>query len=112
MKLIELAPQFLKRIDDRHFQYVDTLAEAHGILFLCPKCWVTNGGAVGTHAVICWNPSVPQTTQPTPGRWNLVGTGFDDLSLVAGSSSILLPGDGKGKNGCGWHGWIKEGNVL
>lgn len=106
MKLIELAPEWLARESDTVFRMVDTLAEANGIKFLCPKCFQQNQGAVGTHAVICWNPSVPQTTNPTPGRWNLVGTGFDDLSLVAGSSSVLLPPP------CSWHGFIRAGEVT
>ena len=32
---------------------VDALTEADGVWFLCPKCFAANGGAVGTHAVIC-----------------------------------------------------------
>lgn len=106
MKLTELQPQFLKREDDTHFQAVDSIVEANGIVFLCPKCFVQNKGPVGTHSVICWNPSVPQTTHPIPGRWNLVGTGFADLSLVAESSSILLT------SGCKWHGFVRGGLVI
>jgi hypothetical protein len=106
MKLTELEPKFLKRESDALFAQVETLAEADGIRFLCPKCWTANKGPVGTHSVICWASSVPQTTNPTPGRWNLVGTGFNDLSLVAGSSSILLT------VGCMWHGFIQNGEVT
>lgn len=108
LKLTELEPRFLKRIDDTHFQDVDTLAQADGLVFVCPLCFENNGkNRIGVHSVICWNPSVPQTTDPVPGRWNLLGTGFDDLTLEAGSSSILLAGDG-----CGWHGFIKNGEVT
>lgn len=107
IKLTTLEPQFIQRIDDRSWHEVDALAAADGIMFLCPKCWVENNGPIGTHAVVCWAPSVPQTTSPTPGRWNMVGTGFDDLSLVAGSSSIHLAGEG-----CQWHGFIRDGEVT
>ena len=45
---------------------------------------------MGTHGIICWAPHVPQTTNPTPGRWNLNGTGYHDLTLTASSSSVFL----------------------
>jgi len=106
MKLRTLEATFRKRIDDTHFQLVDAIAEADGIKFLCPKCFTANGGHVGTHFVICWRPRVPQTTTPTPGRWEFQGTGLDDLTLVAASSSILLMG------GCNWHGYVRNGEVT
>lgn len=117
MKLSELNPEFLKREDDHSFRFVDTIAEASGIMFLCPRCWTRNKGPQGTHFVICWGPSVPQSTTPAGGRWALVGSGFHDLSLVAGSSSVLLPGpktDEEREKGspCGWHGFVKNGEIL
>lgn len=107
MRLSELEPQFLKRIDDVTWQHVDTIAEADGVMFVCPKCMHDNGmSRSGVHGVVCWNPSVPQTTNPVPGRWNLVGTGYDDLSLVAGSSSVFLTGPG-----CGAHFFVQNGEI-
>ena len=106
MKLTELYPQFLAREDDSQSKTVDTLAEADGIMFLCPKCFVANGGPMGTHVIICWKPSVPLTASPSPGRWNMRGTGYGDLSLDAGSSSIQLTG------GCRWHGFVKDGKIT
>lgn len=89
---------------------VDTLAEAHGVWFLCPKCYAANGGAVGTHAVICWFVGkVSDNVDPKPGRWTPIGTGLHDLTFVpsAGRShSVLLTG------GCGWHGFVEQGNVT
>jgi hypothetical protein len=79
MKLIELEPQFLKRIDDSYEQYVDTIVEADGIQFLCPVCFIKNSGGVGTHSIVCWKPSVPQTTYPRPGRWKQFDFGNDRL---------------------------------
>jgi hypothetical protein len=86
---------------------VDTIAEADGVWFLCPKCFVANGGPVGTHGVICWFVGkVPDDIDPKPGRWTPTGTGLHDLTFVpsAGrSSSVLLTG------GCGWHGIVSAG---
>lgn len=106
MRLSQLEPEFLARDDDRRCHRVATLAEADGIKFKCPLCFQRNGGAVGTHSIICWQPHVPQTTHPTPGRWSFHGTGFGDLTLVAGSSSILLTA------GCQWHGFITAGEIV
>lgn len=106
MRLTDLEPQFLKREDSHHFRFIDVMAEADGVEFLCPKCFAANSGRVGTHAVICWQPSVPQDTSPTPGRWTMEGTGFNDLTLVAGSSSILL------KSGCEAHFFIRAGEIV
>lgn len=107
MKLAELEPRFMRREDDHHFQDVESIDEADGIIFLCPVCFKANNGPVGTHAIICWRPRVPQTTSPTPGRWEFEGSGIDDLTLVAGSSSILLNGPG-----CGAHFFIRNGEIA
>lgn len=106
MRLTDLEPRFLKITSPTTFQDVDTIAEADGVIFLCPKCSATNGGPVGTHSVICWRPHVGQEHDPKPGRWEFQGTGLHDLTLVAGSSSILL------KGGCEWHGFIRNGEVT
>ena len=106
MKLIDLEPEFLKRDDDMNWHRVESLSEADGIIFVCPKCLAETGKRPGVHSIICWNPSVPQTTQPTPGRWNMLGTGMNDLTLQAGSSSILLTGPG-----CGAHFFIQNGEI-
>jgi hypothetical protein len=106
MRLVDLEPRFLKILDSGCYRMVDALEEADGLDFLCPLCFTTNSGRVGTHHVICWRPHVPQTTNPIPGRWEFKGTGYGDLTLVAGSSSILL------MSGCRWHGYITNGEVL
>ncbi len=88
------------------------LAEASGVKFLCPKCFAANNGPVGTHAVICWSRSrgVPDDATPGPGRWRLDGTGLHDLTLNAdlpsGARSVLLIG------GCGWHGFVTNGEAA
>jgi len=84
----------------------ETFTEADGVGFLCPVCFEENGGPVGTHAVICWRPHVPSHVDPKPGRWEFAGTTLDDLTLVAGSSSVLLRG------GCGAHFFVRSGRIA
>lgn len=127
MKFTELEPRFVRtetRIEtwtrvrpetNEHYQHTgprhylphaDTLAVAQGVLFLCPACFITNKGAVGTHGVLCWfrDRGVPDDVEPLPGRWAVSGTNFEDLTL---SPSVLLTGDG-----CGWHGFVTKGDVT
>ncbi len=106
MKLTDLEPKFLKRENDHSFWFHTGIAEADGIEFLCPVCFQKNGGPVGTHAIICWTPQVPQTTDPVPGRWNMQGTSFADLSLIAGSSSVFLT-----TAACKAHFFVKSGEI-
>lgn len=107
MRLLELEPQWLKILGEKTFQRTElTIDEADGIVFLCPKCFVEKGGPIGTHSIICWRPRVPQDIDPKPGRWEFEGTGFNDLTLVAGSSSILLLG------GCNAHFFIRNGGIA
>lgn len=118
MKLADLEPKFLK-IDDRgswpqgfvidtddpetekHGLWLleTTFELADGIEFNCPK-------AGCTHKVICWRPCVDPKYTPGPGRWEFQGTGLGDLSLVAGSSSILL------KGGCAAHFFVRNGEIT
>jgi hypothetical protein len=116
MRLRDLDPQFLRfeRGEDGRilFRYVDTLADAQGIKFLCPKCFSENQGPIGTHGVICWSRSrgVPDDARPNPGRWTLDGTGYDDLTLngdpPGAARSVLLT------SGCAWHGFVTNGEAA
>lgn len=111
MKFADLNPQFvqLTRLlgpcETWPFHTVPTLAEADGVMFLCPVHFTKNGGATGTHSVICWfqGRGIPPELKPGPGRWEAgCGIGLDDLTLVP---SVDL-GDGD------WHGHIKGGVVT
>jgi hypothetical protein len=114
-RLRELQAQFLKVEDVRTYRHVDTLAEADGISFVCPKCYADpecgNGSVRGAHSVICWfRGKVPDSMTPGPGRWTPEGSGYDDLSFVPGNPpiamSVLLTG------GCKWHGFIRSGEAT
>ncbi|KKL82563.1 hypothetical protein LCGC14_1983510 [marine sediment metagenome] len=91
---------------------VDTIEEAQGVQFLCPKCFQKNNGPIGTHSVICWSRSAgtPEHATPLPGRWRLEGTCLKDLTLGTdvgcGSRSVKLT------SGCGWHGHITDGEAT
>lgn len=114
LRLTLLRPQFLryeKRDGQVYLPNVDHIMQAQGIQFLCPKCFVENGGSIGTHSVICWSRSrgVPDDARPGPGRWSLDGIGYDDLTLDTDvgspSRSVLLT------SGCRWHGFVTKGRV-
>ncbi len=109
MKLSELEAKLLRRVDDGTYSTaLIPLADAHGILFLCPKCWRKNGGPIGTHSVLCWFAGrVKDGVSPGPGRWNPSGNSVDDITFVGeGSISVQLIGD------CGWHGLIQNGQAI
>lgn len=104
MRLLELEPQFVKLTSTGGWQDVETLVEAEGIWFLCPLCFQKNGGSTGTHGVLCWFRGVGPEVAPGPGRWAPYGSGLLDLSLTP---SVWLNG-----GGCGWHGWVQNGNIT
>jgi len=113
VKLRDLDPHFLKIVDAKLWRFKGedgesevSIKEADGIVFMCPKCFATNGGLVGTHSVICWRPQVSQDIPPGPGRWEFQGTGYADLTLVAGSSSVAL------KGGCEAHFFVRNGEII
>jgi hypothetical protein len=105
MKLIELEPHLLKIESLTSYHRIDDVTQAQGIMFLCPKCYATNNGPVGMHSVLCWfaNKGVPGELTPGPGRWSASGTDYTNLTL---SPSVHLTGPG-----CGWHGFITNGEV-
>ncbi len=89
---------------------VATLEEAHGLWFLCPLCFQRNGGAVGTHFVMIGfaGKAPPGTMSKNKAgadtRWSVSGSRFEDLTL---QPSILLDGEG-----CGWHGFVTNGDAA
>lgn len=110
MKLRDIDAHFLKALPDGGSQEVDSLAEADGIIFLCPKCFAEKGDNIGVHSVICWFVGkVPDDRTPRPGRWTPSGTGLDDLTFVPPPSAVSVAQTGPG---CGWHGFIRHGEAT
>jgi hypothetical protein len=107
MQLLELEPQFIRWVAPGSWQYVEVMPEASGVMFLCPRCFATNSGPIGTHMIVIWfrDRGVPDDEFPKPGRWVPSGSGYADLSL---SPSINLPGPG----GCLWHGYVTGGSIV
>ena len=104
MKLRELEAKFLVIETPVRFRMTEELKDAHGVTFLCPKCFAANNGPVGTHHVLCWFKGVDPERSPGPGRWNPQGTGLDDLTFVPpGAVSVQL------MSGCMWHGHVSQG---
>lgn len=81
-----------------------SIANAQGVMFLCPVCFKKNGGSRGTESVLCWfkDRGVPDDAVPGPGRWAASGTGFEDLTL---SPSVNVDHEH-------WHGWIQNGQMV
>jgi hypothetical protein len=132
MRLVDLDPQFLRwkkaKAPKSHgrkrpngsiqwggfeidtFAPVKTLAEAHGIRFLCPKSFQKNGGPKGTHSVRIFfvgSPVPPNLFTNLAGetvRWGVSGSNYHDLTLTP---SILEQDHGT----CGWHGFVTNGDV-
>lgn len=106
MRLTDLNPEFIHVNEETKLtklRKVETLQEANGVMFVCPACYVAKGNTViGAHRVLCFDPSVPVEWGQGPGRWPMTGTGLHDLTLTP---SVLLMG------GCGWHGFITQGEV-
>lgn len=113
--LSQLEAKFIRyerRADGEFFIDVETIDEAQGVEFLCPRCFTANNGPVGTHMVVCWSRSrgVPDEVEPRPGRWALAGTSIADLTLNADppgtARSVQLNG------GCSWHGFVTNGRAV
>lgn len=115
MRLTELEPQFMRyeTSDHEYLREVDSLAEAQGVQFLCPSCFVRNNGNIGTHYIevtfadrgVLDNQG-SHNREGRPSRWIVSGTGYSDLTTLP---SILID---EAKPACdGWHGHITNGEV-
>lgn len=110
MRLRDLDGQLVRREPAANgndsYAPVATVAEADGVMFICPACVAKLGTVIGAHSVLCWFVGkVPDDLDPKPGRWIPSGTTIDDLSFVGPqAASVLLEG-----SECGWHGYVKDG---
>lgn len=99
MRLIDLEPQFrtfIKQDGKVFLGKPQTLAEAQGITFDCPRC-------KSGHWIGIWfaDKGAPEEAEPLP-RWKVSGTGYDDLTV---SPSVDAGPD------C-WHGFITNGEIV
>lgn len=107
VRLAQLDPHFVILIPGTKpmLKRVGSIELADGLGFLCPKCWRDSLGK-STVRVLVWQPlKVPEAALPGPGRWAIVGTGVDDLSLLA-RAPVIDP-----SHGCGWRGVVELGLV-
>lgn len=84
---------------------VATLTEAQGIRLMCPVCR-DHGLAVAFAGRGVLEHHGSHDRNGKPSRWQVSGTGFDDLTL---HPSVDLTGPVRPN--C-WHGWIKSGAVT
>ena len=88
-------------------KFLDGIDGADGVQFWCPACeGKTYFDFPIAHPIRIWSPSVPDGIDPGPGRWEMIGTGPEDLTLVSGSSSIYFEGH------CGAHFFVRNGEVT
>lgn len=94
-----------------HRDLVDSLPDAQGVMFLCPKCFRDHGNSdIGTHYVeVTFEGRGVRPdhgchdSDGRPTRWQVAGSSLEDLST---QPSVLVVG------GCGWHGYITNGEVT
>jgi hypothetical protein len=105
MKITDLEATLRRIVGDRRQTGPSVaFADAQCIDFLCPQCFVANGGPVGTHLVrIFFADRGVFDDNPRSPLWSVSGTCLADLML---SPSIDLA------KSCGWHGWIRNGEVT
>ena len=124
MKLTDLEPQFV-RYERRYVDgvwgdylpHANSISEAQGVLFLCPSCFVRNGGAVGTHLieVSFAGPGVQdhqgsRNRKGAPSRWDVTGTAYTVSHSVSPDQS---PDCAPAEPACaGWHGYVTNGDAA
>jgi hypothetical protein len=90
---------------------VNTLVEAHGISFLCPKSMQdTSNPPNYPHTIIVWfinSPVPPDVGTNSKGktvRWTATGSSLEDLTLE--------PSVHEQSEFCGWHGFVTKGDAT
>lgn len=109
MRMLDLEPQLVAHTGGGNARHVTAIADANGIMFVCPTCLAMNSmRRPGVHSILCWDPTIPKDITPGPGRWWLRGASLEDLTLEGvGSSSVLLTGPG-----CGAHFFVTRGQIA
>ncbi len=101
----------LERRGDGHvyWPHEDLIANAHGLIFACPRC-VERQGRVA-HRIVVWSVDggVP-AHQPPMMRRKFHGTGLEDITVGAGReggpATVYVDG------GCNWFGFVEHGHVV
>lgn len=110
ISLLDLEPEWIVDAGpNTRMRSADLTPEtAQGVMFLCPVCFLKNGGPIGTHAVLTYfrDRGVPDDARPGPGRWVVSGTGFHDLTL---SPSVDISSPDRPDE---WHGSVTNGRVT
>ncbi len=101
MRLADLDPSFVLPIAEDCYHLVDQIDGAQGITFQCPRCMRERPDGRGVHYVLCWTTKVPPSWSPGPGRWSILGTEYDDVTL-APSVSVET---------CGAHFFVRDGVI-
>ena len=85
LKLSDLDPHLLKRVSPVAFEYTDDIHEAAGLALQCPAChWASRRThSNNSHMLVIWE---------DPARWQFIGHGYKDLSLMAGRVMVSLTG--------------------
>ena len=124
MRLADLHPKYhTMPVHDEHWNYRDTdegPEGAGGIAFDCPQCrihpekdeWRINSEGKMHHRLTLHVPEAfDADPRIGPGRWHLVGSGFDDLSLVGQGGTIGQPGSSVLSQGCQAHFFVEHGRI-
>lgn len=85
--------------------YVDSLAQAQGIMLRCPTCSSGHMVSVAFAGRRVLDHHGSHATDGRPTRWKVSGTGFGDLTL---HPSVDCTQGGH----CSWHGWVQNGEVT
>ena len=98
MRLSALEPHFLKNVEaSSAYEYTDNIREADGLEMQCPAChWAFKGGSEPVHHIVLWEDR---------RHWQFVGTGYDDVSILAGSLAVWFT------SGCKARFYCKRGKV-
>ena len=123
MKLRDLDAQWLYGAHAKEYRRSSkaSVDGMQGVMFQCPKCSVgkqhgeENGRRFvrGAHYIRVFfsNPrgvSVAPPEADSNPRWAMSGSSIDDLTLSP-SINLDVP---ENSGGCGWHGWVKNGDAA
>lgn len=102
MKLIDLEPEYIRYIEDGKMRIVNSLSEAQGIEFYCPKSGCDHKINITFKDRGVLDNQGSHNKEGKPTRWEVNGTDASNLTTLP---SIHI------KDTCGWHGFITKGII-